>query len=1380
MSTFLCKFLVSLAIVSLPFATYSQITITNQGEKIYVTSGNIYIKGNYVNDVALPTATDDPQLIQNGSLFISGDITNNSAANIIDLGSVGVIELNGSVDQSISGTSAFDLNRLSLNKGGNLMLQKNIKVADQLSFGFGNLNVNGFTIELSNTGILMNESNSSRIYSTGTGTVNYTLPASSILTDPLGNLGLRLEGDLSAGAKILRGHTPQSNAGDGSINRYYDVELNPGDDIQKLRFYYFDAEVPGSITESELALYVSYDGGAVWRKVGGSVDAAENYIELSGLSITTNARFTLSQKNCVAPPLVDLGPATKDFCAGVSVLLDAGNPGAFYQWSTTENTQTISASSSNVFSVIVRNVKGCEGTDAIILIERPVPVTDFATTGLTCKDSPIAFINSSSISDVSTLTFEWDFGNPLVTTDVSTTENPNYTYSNDANYTVTLVVKSSYLCEDATTKSISVYPLPVANFSIANACFGQITAFSNSSSVPPPYGLTYVWDFDDGTSSTEFEPLNTFSSTGSYDVSLSVTSNTGCVDELTQAIDIYETPITSFATSNACEDTNLSIINSSSITSGSLTYLWDFGDATSSTATTPVKSFIAGGSYSISLTAISDQGCTNSASSSITIYEKPIAAFIVDNDCQDQIFSFTNTSTSAQGTLTYFWDFDNGSTSPLLSPTQNFVSSGNYTIQLVATSSFGCVDSFNQMLTVYPVPVADFTFTNACQNDVIPFNNLSSISSGSISYAWDFGDGNTSSNTDPLKSFSAFGLYDVNLSVTSDKGCVSKKTSSLEIYAPPVLDFGGAISTCGTSYSLDAENSGSTYLWSTGSTSKTITVTQNGLYSVTVTTSKGCALFEEVTITLQGDVVPNLGIDQVVCSNVTLDAGYPGSTYAWSTGETTRTINATSTNNYSVTVTDTNGCIGSDQVLITVNPVPLVNLGIDIEVCADQQVILDAANTGSSYLWSDNSTTKTLSVANSGNYSVVVTNAFGCSSQDDIDVTINPMPVNNLPASITVCDQIILNAANSGSTFLWPDNSTNPILNVTSSGIYTARVTTSENCVSIFSSDVIVNYSAAVNLGTDQSVCFGQVANLNAGNEGDNYKWSDGSTSKTLVVNRSGSYWVEVGRVNGCVRRDTIEIIVYPKIENTLKNTYQICTNEQRVLDASSAQGSTYQWFSNIGLLSTNSVFVTSNPTKLWVITKDAIGCSRTDSVRVETDTDPITARFLVASFVNTGDSVKFIQLSYPDPILFNWNFADGLASSQSDPVHTYLRPGDFDASLLVTDVNNCKDSKSKIITVRLLREEGSAEVKLPFIEMIESNLYPNPAPEILNLDLEFNQEVELLIMLYSMNGVVVDSKALKLKDESIEFDVRSLPSGVYVLKVFVNKDVKSMRFIKL
>ncbi|MGL5890426.1 MAG: hypothetical protein ACRC3B_11105, partial [Bacteroidia bacterium] len=217
------------------------------------------------------------------------------------------------------------------------------------------------------------------------------------------------------------------------------------------------------------------------------------------------------------------------------------------------------------------------------------------------------------------------------------------------------------------------------------------------------------------------------------------------------------------------------------------------------------------------------------------------------------------------------------------------------------------------------------------------------------------------------------------------------------VYPLPVVNLGPDITACGQIV-LNAQNAGSSYQWNNSTNAQTLTATSSGTYSVTVTNANNCAASDAINVTINPVPVVNLGADITQCGGtVMLDAQNAGSSYQWNNSTNAQTLTATSSGTYSVTVTNANNCSASDAINVTINPVPVVNLGADVVQCGGT-VLLDAQNAGSSYQWNNSTNAQTLTAASSGTYSVTVTDASNCSASDAINVTINAIPVVNLGA----------------------------------------------------------------------------------------------------------------------------------------------------------------------------------------------------------------------------------------------------------------------------------------------------------------------------------------------------------------------------------------------
>ncbi|WP_164875621.1 T9SS type B sorting domain-containing protein [Apibacter sp. HY039] len=343
-----------------------------------------------------------------------------------------------------------------------------------------------------------------------------------------------------------------------------------------------------------------------------------------------------------------------------------------------------------------------------------------------------------------------------------------------------------------------------------------------------------------------------------------------------------------------------------------------------------------------------------------------------------------------------------------------------------------------------------------------------------------------------------------------------------------------------------------------------------------------------VTITVNPPPIVNLGAERSICqgSSTTLDAGNAGSSYLWSTGATTQSIEITRAGNYSVVVTNANGCQGKDSVKVTVNALPVVNLGADRSICQGSSTSLDAGNLGSTYLWSTGATTQTIEVSRAGTYSVIVTDANGCQGKGEIKISINPQLSIDLGADRSICQgsSTTLDAGNAGSTYLWSTGSTTQSIEVIQAGTYSVVVTDANGCQRSGEIKISINPLPVVNLGVDRSICQGSSTTLDAGNAGSTYLWSTGATTQSIEVTQAGIYKVTVTNKNGCSSSSSIRI----NYETTQIKEIKINRNDVEVY----AIGKAPLEYSLDSINWQNSPFFTGLPPKTYqVYVRNALGC---------------------------------------------------------------------------------------------------------------------------------------------------------------------------------------------
>jgi hypothetical protein len=422
-------------------------------------------------------------------------------------------------------------------------------------------------------------------------------------------------------------------------------------------------------------------------------------------------------------------------------------------------------------------------------------------------------------------------------------------------------------------------------------------------------------------------------------------------------------------------------------------------------------------------------------------------------------------------------------------------------------------------------------------------NSIDLIAEGAATYTWFNGVGQIIGNTAAI-SVSQADVYTVtgtsisgcnaeaSIAITSD-GAIPTVTISASTY---VLD-------CNTT-SITLNGSGNGALsWSNGlGNSSTVEVDTPGIYTLTTTGANGCAASASITIT--EDITPPVASvtssgGTVLCpqSSLTLTAS-AGNSYLWNTNETTQSIEANTPGTYVVQVTGANGCSAiANNILITAaNAIqPVITPNGPISFCQGGSVTL-VSSSGSSYLWNTGSTTQTISVGQSGDYFVTVTNASGCALQSN---TITIETYSNIEAFITnsgdtsICEgQSLTLTASSGAEYLWSNGSTSSSLVVNTEGSYSVEVTDAGGCSGTSDTiDVVVTpYPyAIVSIGGSTSFCSSESVTLTVSGA-DSYLWSNGATTQSVTVNTGGDYVVTTTNGANCSTSSnpiTIEVVDY-------------------------------------------------------------------------------------------------------------------------------------------------------------------------------------------------------------------------------------------------------------
>jgi hypothetical protein len=361
----------------------------------------------------------------------------------------------------------------------------------------------------------------------------------------------------------------------------------------------------------------------------------------------------------------------------------------------------------------------------------------------------------------------------------------------------------------------------------------------------------------------------------------------------------------------------------------------------------------------------------------------------------------------------------------------------------------------------------------------------------------------------------------------------------------PVVGLAGPSFICGGDSVTLTGSSGGTSQWYfngnpiVGANTNTYSTNVAGIYNMTKTNLNGCSdsAATGINLVLVANPVVALGNDGAYCGSAVLDAANVGATYVWNDNSTQQTLSATTSGLYYVAVTDSNGCSGSDSINVTINALPVVNLGADTAICGGS-IILNAGNSGASYVWNDASTSQTLTASASGIYFVTVTDSNACATTDSISVTVNQLPtvtVSALQNNMCINDPPIpLTGTPAGGTFSGNGVSPNTFTpSVAGAGVWMAyySVTDSIGCSATDSVQLTVNASPVITISaTSTNVCFDDAdVTLSATPTGGTFS-GPGVTGTTFDPSVAGNGVQTVTYtytdVNSCTGSTTINITV--------------------------------------------------------------------------------------------------------------------------------------------------------------------------------------------------------------------------------------------------------------
>ncbi len=1003
------------------------------------------------------------------------------------------------------------------------------------------------------------------------------------------------------------------------------------------------------------------------------------------------------------------------------------------------NTSTLqnpnhSFTAAGTFTVVlnIMSTNGCTRADTVQVTINSLPVANFTNT-TACENNSTVFTDASTANAPSIISYDWNFGDG----GTSNLQSPVHTYASYGTYTVTLTIVNSNGCIHSISKQVVVYPKPVPDFTYSPAsCIGNPVTFTNQSFVPSGFSSyinQWVWDFGDGTALVTVNfPGNpnmthTFAGTAiSHIVKLKVTTTNGCVDSISKTVTSIPSPIANFTYSTTTclgqlvNFTDLSQTNGG----GSIqNWAWSFSDPVSgasnnSTLQNPSHAFTSAGSFLVTLTITSSNGCVNTYSTTVVINALPAANFTNTAACAGTATIFTNTSTTPGGTsiVSDSWDFGDGQSSNLQSPTHTYGSFGTYSVTLTVVNSNGCIHTITKLVLVNPLPVPDFTYSPAsCVGNPVNFYNQSFVPTGFSSYIdqwiWDFSDGsalvtiNFPGNPNITHTFAGTAVsHAVKLKVRTTNGCIDSITKTVTSIPSPIANFSYSNTTCiGQSVlftDLSQTNGGGiiqTWAWnfsdplsgaSNNSTlqnpSHSFTTVGSFVVTLTITSSNGCVNTYSTTVTVNALPTANFTFSSACEGSPTTftdGSSTPGATtivsYAWNFGDGGTSTAQSPQHNYAtygnfsvtLTVTNSNGCIHTVTKQVLVNPKPISDFSFSPASCVGTPV-------------------------NFYNQAYVPT---------------------GYSASIQTWVWDFGDGQNATITFPANPSVTHTFVGNSTSHTVTLTVTTTTGCIGVVSKVVtsvprpIVNFSYSSTLCDNQPVQFTDLSQTNGGGSIQTWNWNFGDAASGMnntatVQNpihqfsaaRPPSYAVRLIVTNGNGCKDTlIQTIAINARPTSNFKADTVCQGSMTTFtDQSSASAVAHLWDFGDGITSTGisptHLYATANTYTVKLTVTTALGCMKDTTKQVLVLGKPVSS-FSFSSPNCAGDSVQFNDLSTtPHGYIkkWEWDFGDGTPvitvnfPASQNVRHKFTNGGNYSVKLTITTSDNCTNEKVNLVQV--------------------------------------------------------------------------------------------------
>jgi gliding motility-associated-like protein len=410
----------------------------------------------------------------------------------------------------------------------------------------------------------------------------------------------------------------------------------------------------------------------------------------------------------------------------------------------------------------------------------PLPIAHFTANEVCLGDTTI-FTNSSSANVVN---WEYTMNDGI---GFSFSPSANYIYQNSGIFNPNLVVISDFGCTTEHSIILEVNELPIANFLVENNCIGEENIFSDMSTISTGMISNWEYIFGDGTTNgVSLIEQHQYALAGTYNVTLNVITDKGCESSVVKETKVFDNPIIDFISEQFCLGTPTSFTDFSTLNNGNIVqWEWDFGDGVGlANFEYPTYRFTSPGTYSVSLIATTDFGCTSSIAKIITIFAPPIPNFTNDaTACLGDDIHFTDLSMN-NNIASWEWNLGDGTILNIQNPSHQYEYAQTFDVTLAVVSAEGCKHDTTiiNAVEVFNNPIADFNASAFTTTELFSEIEFYNNSTGAIMYEWDFDNGSISTERNPIVDFQNIKNHEVVLHVVSAEGCESEIMKNINIF----------------------------------------------------------------------------------------------------------------------------------------------------------------------------------------------------------------------------------------------------------------------------------------------------------------------------------------------------------------------------------------------------------------------------------------------------------------------------------------------------------------------------------------------------------------------------------------------------------------------